>query len=225
MKKGVLGVLLFLCLVACQKQDIIENKKEAVKTTESTKTISASKISHNGIYYSVQGKFGEVIIVNKKHPVSPTYAPGEDPIALASFQKLIAAMQAEGFNVSDRYSGFRSYENQEAIYNGYLTTDSQANVDTYSARPGYSEHQTGLAFDVIDGAGQLLEEPIASKWLAENAHHYGFIVRYLLGKEASTGYMAESWHVRYIGEEAKDIYESGKTLEEYFNIPGGDYLD
>lgn len=147
----------------------------------------------------------------------------EDPTALAAFQTLVADMQAQGFNVSNSYSGFRSYETQTGLYNSYVSRDGQAEADRYSARPGYSEHQTGLAFDLLDSNAQLLTEASAASWLASHAHEYGFIVRYLPGKEYSTGYMPEAWHVRYIGKEAKDIYNSGLTLEEYFGVAGGDY--
>lgn len=180
-------------------------------------------VHYNGSYYSVQGKYGEVIIANKKHPLASSYAPGENPEALAAFQSLIADMQAQGFAISNQYSGFRSYETQTWLYQSYVNQDGQAEADTYSARPGYSEHQTGLAFDLLDSAGNLLEEPTATQWLATHAHQYGFVVRYLPGKEASTGYMAEAWHLRYIGQEATDIYNSGLTLEEYYGVAGGDY--
>lgn len=196
---------------------------ENSSTQQSTEMNSATTATYNGSYYSVQGKYGEIIIANKKHPLSPSYAPGENPQALVAFQNLIADMQAQGFAISNNYSGFRSYETQAGLYQSYVNQDGQAAADTYSARAGYSEHQTGLAFDIIDSAGNLLEEPVASQWLASNAHHYGFIVRYLPGKEYSTGYMAETWHVRYIGQEATDIYNSGLTLEEYFGVPGGGY--
>lgn len=202
-----------------------EVAEEVSSSSEETQNNETADATYNGTYYSVQGKYGPVIIVNKKHPIAASYAPGEDPTALAAFQELVAAMQAQGFAVSNSYSGFRSYETQSATYNGYLATDSQANVDTYSARPGYSEHQTGLAFDILDSSGQLLTEPKAASWLASHAHKYGFVVRYLAGKESSTGYMAESWHVRYIGPEAADIYASGQTLEEYYGVAGGDYQD
>ncbi|WP_161981015.1 LD-carboxypeptidase LdcB/DacB [Streptococcus sp. S784/96/1] len=205
-----------------QLEEDSEQFSESVSETKS-ESIQATDASFNGSYYSVQGKYGEVIIANKKHPVSASYAPGENPTALSAFQTLIADMQAKGFSVSNSYSGFRSYETQASIYSNYVASDGQANADRYSARAGYSEHQTGLAFDLLDGNGQLLTESTASDWLAKHAHEYGFIVRYLPGKEYSTGYMPESWHVRYIGKEATDIYQSGQTLEEYFGISGGDY--
>ncbi|HFI0694337.1 TPA: LD-carboxypeptidase LdcB/DacB [Streptococcus suis] len=221
---------LTLLLVACGQQsdsatttNSSQTASSQVLESSSTSTSTNTNASYNGSYYSVQGKYGEVIIANKKHPVSASYAPGENPQALAAFQNLIADMQAKGFAISNNYSGFRSYETQASLYQSYVNQDGQAAADTYSARPGYSEHQTGLAFDLLDSSGNLLEEPTASQWLADNAHRYGFIVRYLPGKEYSTGYMAESWHVRYIGQEASDIYNSGLTLEEYFGVPGGGY--
>lgn len=201
---------------------VVESSSTSTSNQESTESTNASA-SFNGQYYSVQGKYGEVVIANKKHPLSAGYAPGENPEALAAFQNLISDMQAKGFAISNNYSGFRTYETQASLYQSYVEQDGQAAADTYSARPGYSEHQTGLAFDLLDSSGNLLEEPTASQWLAEHAHHYGFVVRYLPEKEAVTGYMAESWHVRYIGQEATDIYNSGLTLEEYFGVPGGGY--
>ena len=180
-------------------------------------------VSFNGSYYSVQGKSGDIVIANKHYPLAADYNPGEDPTALAALHELIAAMQAEGYAISDQYSGFRSCETPDGLYQSYVDQDGVAAADRYSARPGYSEHQTGLAFDLIDTSGNLVQEPGASKWLLKNAAKYGFIVRYQEGKEASTGYMPESWHLRYIGEDAKDVAASGKSLEEYFNFTGGDY--
>lgn len=200
-----------------------EGGSEEASSTSQSDAEPSKDASFNGSYYSVQGKYGPIIIVNKKHPLVASYAPGEDPTAQAAFVQLRSAMQAAGFAVSDHYSGFRSYETQEGLYNSYVARDGQANADRYSARPGYSEHQTGLAFDLLDSAGNLLEEPNAVNWLAQHAHEYGFVVRYIAGKESVTGYMPETWHIRYIGQEASDIYKSGLTLEEYFGIAGGDY--
>ena len=80
-----------------------------------------------------------------------------------------------------------------------------------------------MAFDLIQPNGALLESPNEAQWVAQNAHKYGFIVRYQSGKESITGYMAEPWHVRYVGDEAVNIYQSGLTLEEYLGVEGGDY--
>ena len=184
-----------------------------------------SKVSNKGSYYSLQGKYDEIVVANKHYPMSKDYYPGENATAKAAFLKLIAQMKEEGYAISDNYSGFRSYATQAQLYQSYVNREGQAAADRYSARPGYSEHQTGLAFDVIGTDGQLVEDSSAAQWLLEHAPDYGFVVRYPRGKESITGYMHEEWHLRYIGKEAKDIAASGLTLEEYYGFDGGDYLD
>ena len=184
-----------------------------------------SKVTNKGSYYSLQGKYDEIVVANKHYPMSKDYYPGENATAKAAFLKLIAQMKEEGYAISDNYSGFRSYATQAQLYQSYVNQEGQAAADRYSARPGYSEHQTGLAFDVIGTDGQLVEDSSAAQWLLEHAPDYGFVVRYPRGKESITGYMHEEWHLRYIGKEAKDIAASGLTLEEYYGFDGGDYLD
>ena len=199
---------------------ITETKATVPQVTESQVT---GKLTNNGSYYSVRGKYDDIIIVNKKHGLSKDYNPGENPTAKAAFVRLRDDMINQGLNVGRSYSGFRSYDYQKTLYDNYVSRDGQAAADRYSARPGYSEHQTGLVFDLTDKSGNLLEDARASQWLKDNAHNYGFIVRFQAGKEASTGYMPEAWHIRYVGKEAKDIHDSGLSLEEYFGIEGGDY--
>ena len=183
-----------------------------------------SKVSNKGSYYSLQGKYDEIVVANKHYPMSKDYYPGENATAKAAFLKLIEQMKEEGYAISDNYSGFRSYATQAQLYQSYVNQEGQAAADRYSARPGYSEHQTGLAFDVIGTDGQLVEDAGAAQWLLDHAPDYGFVVRYPRGKESITGYMHEEWHLRYIGKEAKDIAASGLTLEEYYGFDGGDYL-
>ena len=185
---------------------------------------SVKEVQYNGSYYFVQGKYDEIAVANKKHPMAANYNPGENPTAKAAFLRLRNDMIAQGYNVGYAYSGFRSYDYQKVLYQNYVNKDGQAAADRYSARPGYSEHQTGLVFDLTDKAGNLLEDAAASTWLKNNAHRYGFVVRYQPGKEASTGYMPEAWHIRYIGKEADEIYHSGLSLEEYYGFEGGDYV-
>ncbi|MFR7398405.1 MAG: LD-carboxypeptidase LdcB/DacB [Streptococcus constellatus] len=185
---------------------------------------SVKEVQYNGSYYFVQGKYDEIVVANKKHPMAANYNPGENPTAKAAFLRLRNDMIAQGYNVGYAYSGFRSYDYQKVLYQNYVNKDGQAAADRYSARPGYSEHQTGLVFDLTDKAGNLLEDAAASTWLKNNAHRYGFVVRYQPGKEASTGYMPEAWHIRYIGKEADEIYHSGLSLEEYYGFEGGDYV-
>ena len=186
---------------------------------------SNTKVTKKGLYYSVQGKYDEILVVNKHYPLSKDYNPGENPTAKVAFLKLIAQMQKEGYAVSNNYSGFRSYATQAQLYQSYVNREGQAAADRYSARPGYSEHQTGLAFDVTGTNGQLVEDAGAAQWLLDHAADYGFVVRYLKGKESVTGYMHEEWHLRYVGKEAKEIAASGLTLEEYYGFDGGDYLN
>lgn len=123
-------------------------------------------------------------------------------------------------------SGYRSEALQRQFYNSYVAQDGVAAADRYSARPGTSEHQTGLSFDATANNGAChLEKCFADTpegmWLAANSYKYGFIIRYVEGKEAITGYDFEPWHMRYVGKElAMEMHKSGiQTLEEFFGLP------
>lgn len=232
----VLSSLLALTLAACSQgkpatseTQTSTGEKTVQEGTVGSKSQEASQkkaeVVNKGDYYSVQGKYDEIVIANKHYPLSKDYNPGENPTAKAELLKLIAAMQEAGFPISDHYSGFRSYETQTQLYQNYVDKDGKAEADRYSARPGYSEHQTGLAFDLIGTNGDLVTEEKAAQWLLDHAADYGFVVRYLKGKEKETGYMAEEWHLRYVGKEAKEIAASGLSLEEYYGFEGGDYVD
>lgn len=127
-------------------------------------------------------------------------------------------------------SGYRSGQLQQQFYSQYVAKDGQKAADHYSARPGYSEHQTGLALDIVSQNGKCYLEicwakTSEGKWVAKNAHRYGFIIRYPKGKTGVTGYQYEPWHLRYVGRDlSKKIYDSGQTLEEYFELePAPDY--
>lgn len=164
-----------------------------------------------------------ILVVNKKHPIPSSYAPGENKTAGRQVRKLIQDMQSLGYHISDSYSGYRSYSYQKKLYTNYVKRNGQKKADTFSARPGYSEHQTGLAFDLKHTNGTLVETKNEIKWIAENAHKYGFIVRYTSSKQSITGFIGEPWHLRYIGDEATQIYQSGLSLEEYLEVEGGEY--
>ena len=158
-----------------------------------------------------------ILIANKTYALPSTYNPGVDATANAALQKMFAAAKKDGLNMYVA-SGFRSYETQKQLYNNYVARDGVAEADRYSARPGHSEHQTGLAFD-INRPDTSFTGSAEAKWLAKNCHKYGFIIRYPQGKEHITGYMYESWHIRYLGvETAKAVYKSGLCLEEYLDI-------
>ena len=232
----ILSGLLALTLAACsqEKSATTDAKSSAEQSTVQEGTAGSksqeasqkkAEVVNKGDHYSIQGKYDEIVVANKHYPMSKDYNPGENPTAKAELLKLIAAMQQAGFPISDHYSGFRSYETQTQLYQNYVNKDGKAEADRYSARPGYSEHQTGLAFDLVGTNGDLVTEEKAAQWLLDHAADYGFVVRYLKGKEKETGYMAEEWHLRYVGKEAKEIAASGLSLEEYYGFEGGDYVD
>lgn len=185
------------------------------------------------------------VVVNKKHCIQPVqYIPGDlssvtdsdgasyplSSKAVASFNALSAAATAAG-EAFFLTSSYRSYNEQVTTYAYWVNTSGAAGADTYSARPGYSEHQTGLAFDVgatVDGKRYVLSDFARTsqyQWLVAHAAEYGFIQRYYAGSESVTGYSAEEWHYRYVGvATAKDMQAKGiKTLEQYWGVTGGDY--
>ena len=115
-------------------------------------------------------------------------------------------------------SGFRSYDTQNELYNKYVSEVGKEKADTFSARAGFSEHQTGYAMDlnIVDSSFEGTKE---AKWIEANCYKYGFIIRYPKDKQNITGYKYEPWHVRYLGnEKAKIIYDSKLTLEEYYGL-------
>ena len=158
-----------------------------------------------------------ILIVNKEYSLPKNYNPGVNEEALKNLKQMQADAKAVGLNIP-LISGYRSYETQEKLYKKYVLKDGEKNASTYSAKAGNSEHQTGLAFD-IGSVDRSFDGTDEAKWISENAHLYGFIVRYPKGKTSVTGYIYEPWHVRYLGKKiAKKVYESKLTLEEYLNI-------
>ncbi len=159
-----------------------------------------------------------LIIANKTYSLPPDYDPGVNEEALAAFEKMAAdAMENDGIYLTI-VSGYRSYEVQDWLYHSYVQERGIENADKISARPGHSEHQTGYAFDINTTASSFAGTPEA-EWLEQNSYKYGFIIRYELGKEETTGYSYEPWHIRYIGKEyAEKVYQSGLSLEEYLGI-------
>jgi len=181
-----------------------------------------------------------LVLVNKTHPVTADYAPDDlvtvehcdsdvgtektrklRPAAADAVEELIAAAKEEkGYELLMR-TGYRSYDYQDYLFNYWVEKDGEAAADLYSARPGKSEHQTGLACDIgKKGVGlSSFNGTEEAKWLSENAHRFGFILRFPEGKTDITGYNYESWHFRYVGKDAAEqIYESEQTLEEYLGI-------
>lgn len=179
-------------------------------TSTSTNGYTIERV--NGITY-VDG----VMIANKTYTLPKNYDPGIQPDAYDAFQEMQSAAEADGISLFI-VSGYRSYDDQAAIYARYAEDDGEELADTYSSRPGHSDHQTGYTFDLnsLDASFENTPEGI---WLANNCAQFGFIIRYPKGKDAYTGYTFEPWHVRYVGtDKAEAITASGLSLEEYYGI-------
>lgn len=179
-----------------------------------------------------------LILVNKIHGLDKNYQP-DDLCGVQSYAddrnpkyQMLRAEAANAFNQlsvaagKDNYiikltTGYRSYAYQQQLHDSYISRNGGTWTEQYSAEPGYSEHQTGLAADVSAPSVNYklvtkFGETAEGKWLAENAHRFGFIIRYPEGKEDITGYEYEPWHIRYVGVDiATQIYNNNLTLEEY----------
>ena len=178
----------------------------------------------------------DMILVNKEYALPSDYVPSDlsyPDVAYAqgvaeskkqmredaarALEKMFAAALEDEIELL-AISGYRSYWTQRNIYEKRLQEMGEDHVSKYNARPGHSEHQTGLAYDV-NSLEYSFGDTAEGIWLAENCHLYGFIIRYPQGKEEITGYNYEPWHIRYLGvETATAVYESGLTLEEYLGI-------
>jgi zinc D-Ala-D-Ala carboxypeptidase len=210
-------------------------KPEADKKT-------ATKNEFNKSLYSISEPGSLWWIINKNRPAGEDYIPPqlskpdvplnstksdeENSIRQDIAHEVVALFNAasqQGFSLIFA-SGYRSYQLQSTYYNNYVRTSGQAEADRYSAKPGTSEHQTGLAFDIARSdrknyLEQAFGDDPAAQWVATHAHEYGFIIRYPQDKESVTGYMYEPWHLRYVGKElAYELFTKKQTLEEFFNI-------
>jgi len=174
-----------------------------------------------------------LVVVNKQRPLPADYLPQDladaggvllRAEAAAAYQLLAAEAGAAGVPIT-AVSGFRTGAEQEQLYVSYTEDFGPEAADAISARPGYSEHQTGLAIDIANPDGTCALEScfsvtLAGSWAAANAHHYGFLIRYPAGAEHVTGYSHEPWHLRYVGtEHARAVHDAGTTLEEFLGLP------
>lgn len=203
---------------ATEKPTEAPTESATQKPVKETKSLGTSANGYSiemidGVVY-----VGGVIIANKTYSLPSDYNPGGlTSKCSAAFTEMQNAAAEEGLNIYV-LSGFRSYELQDSLYSRYSASDGQAAADTYSARPGHSEHQTGLAMDV-NSLSSSFAETAEGQWLAANSWKYGFILRYPADKVSKTGYIYEPWHFRYVGKDlAKSIFDSGLCLEEYFGI-------
>ena len=192
--------------------------EESQESDENSSDEETETVSSDGIYYIDGAAYIDgIIIVNKTYSLPEDYGNGEDPEALSAFYEMQNDAYSDNIYL-EIISGFRSYETQYYTYNSFVYDRGTELADRVSARPGHSEHQTGLAFDINTTANYFADTPEAA-WLAEHCAEYGFIIRYPKDKEYVTGYAYEPWHIRYIGrEKAKIITQSGLTLEEYYGL-------
>lgn len=201
---------------------------------------SRQSATFNKQKYSVDDPASIWVVANKQRPLNPKeYAPSDlvtpnvatkgaqqlRTEAATATEEMFAAAKAEGINLRVD-SAYRSYARQVGVYGNEVKTYGQATADTQSARPGHSEHQTGLVADfgaasgkcsIADCFGTMAE----GKWMAANAYKYGFLMRYTPTKQAITGYRYEPWHFRYVGKElALEMHnQTIETLEEFFGLP------
>lgn len=242
MKK--LLVLIIIVVLAGTGWLVWQRTNEDNKAT-STRTSGKSETPFDKTLYSIDEADSIWVVVNKRRALEPTtYRPAnlvipnvalQDPResqemqlradAATALEKLVdAAKQEAGYSFM-LASGYRSASFQEALYNRYVRQEGQASADQQSARPGHSEHQTGLAADIATTDGVCVIEDCfgdmsAGKWVAGNAHRFGFIIRYQKDKTDITGYMYEPWHLRYVGDAlATEAYKQKVTLEEFFDLP------
>jgi D-alanyl-D-alanine carboxypeptidase len=191
--------------------------------------------------FSIDDPSSYWVVVNKLRPLNPiSYAPTDlvtvpvahDNPALmrkdasAALVSLFAAGAAEGAGQMQVQSSYRSYPVQGKVYSGWVSSEGQAQADRQSARPGYSEHQTGLAVDISTvplkcSLGACFGTTPQGEWLAANAWRFGYLLRYPAEKTQITGYEYEPWHFRYIGVPlATELHTDGvETLEEFFGLP------
>ncbi|AHI56366.1 M15 family metallopeptidase [Listeria ivanovii] len=198
-------------------------------------------VEKNGIQY-IENEENMLVLANKDYSLQPTYTPpdlvrpnvtfsfGDEKIEKAQMRKEAGTALEEMFQAANdngyklfAVSGYRSYKRQQEVFQAEVNSKGDAKAREAVAYPGTSEHQTGLAMDIssesqsyelTDAFGNTPE----GKWLQENAHNYGFILRYMKGREDITKYQYESWHYRYVGKDAATIiYENDWTLEEFFN--------
>lgn len=218
----IMTLIVSLFIINVINYKIQENSYSIISTEHRAKPINLkSKVKYkNGAYY-----VGQTVIVNKEYKLASDYTCFDNLTqyneATSSFNKMVSDAKLQGIilQVSSRY---RTYENQQQIYNSYKAKYN--NVDRFSAKPGTSEHQTGLAYDImaVDQSTRLKQsfgDTEEFKWLDKNAYKYGFILRYPKNKEDITGYKYEPWHYRYVGTKlSKILKEKNLTLEEYFNL-------
>lgn len=222
---GISSIVLSACGVNSDSSN--QSNTEDKSSTEEQSNDQSNKSKPKNEKPNIKKKDGITyvdghVFANKKVDLPRDYTPGENRTARNQLNQLIQDARNDGLDIVFR-SGYRSYEEQEQLYKDYVARDGEEAANQYSAKPGKSEHQTGLAFDVgsnkaTDDFRKSFGNTNEGKWIKKHAHKYGFIVRYPNGKENITGYQYEPWHLRYVGKDlANEINKQNTTLEEYYN--------
>ena len=207
-----------------------QNNNDTPNNLTNNKTRKGYTITYkDGAYY-----IDNILIVNKTYKLTSSWKPVNpykkvpndgfdrnplDTEAYEAWKVMKSDASSIGLNLWAQ-SGYRSYDYQNDLYNGYIKRNGKKAADTFSARPGASEHQTGLAFD-LNTITNSFKDTEEGKWVNKNCYLYGYILRYPEGKTNETGYIYEPWHIRYVGKElAKKLYNNGNwiTMEDYFGI-------
>lgn len=240
MKKILVASIVAFIVLAGWRVGSVHNNNSSQKASPSNSSRQSN--SFNKGQYSVDAPGSIWWIVNKKRPLPDNYTPKELVVPSVSLrlaknseqmqidkqvapyvEKLFTAANTAGHPLVFA-SGYRSAAYQKQLYDSYVANDGQASADKFSARPGTSEHQTGFAFDVCPAVVTCdLVQSFGSTqdgiWLANHAQEFGFIIRYIKGKESVTGYEYEPWHLRYVGTDlAQRLHATGQTMEEFFGI-------
>ena len=218
----------FSVTVKCPYYDVINDVFYLVNGMYTTSNGKTLLIKDNIAYLKESPDSGEsYIIANKSFPLPQNYNPGFIKAASDAYTKMYNAALDETRGSSNeikltKRSAFRDYNYQMSLYNNYVKINGKAKADTFSARPGFSEHQTGYCLDMLfPSSSQNAKYKTQYDWLSNNAYKYGFILRYPEGKTTITGYIYEPWHYRYVGTElAAKLWNGGNwiTMEEHFGV-------
>ncbi|HJV44092.1 MAG TPA: M15 family metallopeptidase [Bacillota bacterium] len=247
MKKLSITAILLTLSTAMVSGCANEVNETSAKTTNPPAVQSASAAepspikaeNHGGTVLDVSSPNSTTVLVNKQYGLPESYEPTDlvEPDvpftfkeknekrkmrkeAAGALEALFEGAKKDGISLAG-VSAYRSFATQKVLFNRYAQKDGMEKAKMYSAVPGYSEHETGLAIDVSGISGKCAAEDCfggtkEADWLAKHASEYGFIIRYPKGKESITGYQYEPWHIRYVGTKAaKEISDKGLTLEEY----------
>jgi len=237
MKKGYKKILVFsIIIIICGFCYMLKNTALNLENPSDLGTITSLADKDKSVKETDADKKKELILVNKKYGLDGNYIPkglsipnipfsdsSDDDekhvagIIVKPLEELINTAKEEGIILLGN-SGYRSYKSQKDTYNNQVKSQGKGFADAYVAKPGFSEHQTGLSIDITNEDGYFVQGTREADWLAENCYRFGFIIRYPEGKKSITNIEYEPWHIRYVGKEAaKYIYDNKITLEEYLD--------